>query len=137
MTKPNILVIMTDQQRWDALGCVTDWMKTPHMDRIAREGVHFTNCVANSPVCVPTRITMASGLCAHNTAVWDNMATTLATPTWMSCIRDAGYRTSLFGKTHLNASDGDVREVEHLLQEQGIDDVYETLGPRACARRIR
>ena len=52
------------------------------------------------------------------------------------CIRDAGYRTSLFGKTHLNASDGDVREVEHLLQEQGIDDVYETLGPRACARSI-
>ena len=133
MSKPNILLIMTDQQRWDALGCVTDWMETPHLDLIAREGVRFTNCVTNSPVCVPTRKTLASGLYAHNTGVWDNEATTLTTPTWMSCIRDAGYRTSLFGKTHLNSLGGDVRENEHLLQGQGIDDVYETMGPRACA----
>ena len=136
MSQPNILLIVTDQQRWDALGCETGWMRTPNMDRIAREGVRFTNCVTNSPVCVPTRRTMASGLYAHNTGVWDNMETTLDTPTWMSSIRDAGYRTSLIGKTHLNRHDGDLRAVEHVLQGQGIDDVNETVGPRACARTL-
>ena len=37
MTKPNILFLMTDQQRWDAMGCATDWMRTPTLDRIAAE----------------------------------------------------------------------------------------------------
>ena len=41
MSKPNILLIMTDQQRWDSLGCVSPWMRTPNMDRIARDGVRF------------------------------------------------------------------------------------------------
>jgi choline-sulfatase len=135
MGKPNILLIMTDQQRWDALGCVSDWMQTPNMDRIAAEGVRFTQCIANSPVCIPTRRTMATGQYCHNTGVWYTGNTTLDpdTPTWMNAIREAGYRTSLFGKTHLNAAQGDLRKVEHLLRAQGIDDIDETVGPRACA----
>jgi arylsulfatase len=134
MSKPNILLIMTDQQRWDALGCVSGWMQTPNMDRIAAEGVRFTQCIANSPVCIPTRRTMATGQYCHNTGVWYNGNTTLdpETPTWMNAIRGAGYRTSLFGKTHLNTAQGDLRKVEHLLREQGIDDIDETVGPRAC-----
>ena len=44
MSQPNILLVMTDQQRWDALGCVTEWMETPNMDRIAAEGaVSYTH----------------------------------------------------------------------------------------------
>ena len=138
MSKPNILLVMTDQQRWDALGCVQEWMQTPNMDRIAAEGVRFTQCIANSPVCIPTRRTMATGQYCHNTGVWYNGNTTLdpETPTWMNAIRRAGYRTSLFGKTHLNASHGDVRKVEHLLRAQGIDDIDETVGPRVCARTL-
>ncbi len=139
MSQPNILLIMTDQQRWDALGCVTDWMQTPNMDRIASEGVRFSQCITNSPVCVPTRRTMASGLYPHNTGVWFNQNTTLDpdAPNWMRAIRDAGYRTSLFGKTHLNSGHkGDLRNVEHVLRAQGIDDINETVGPRACARTL-
>lgn len=132
---PNLLLIMTDQQRADALGSVSDWLRTPNMDRLAAEGVRFTRCVTNSPVCVPTRRTMATGLYCHNTGVWDNGPFRLDAdaPTWMRVIRDAGYRTSLFGKTHLNANRGaDLREVEHLLRSQGMDDIDETVGPRAC-----
>jgi arylsulfatase len=132
VSKPNIILIMTDQQRWDALGSVSPWMKTPNMDRIAREGVQFTHCVTNSPACIPARRAMASGLYAHNTHVWANCTTSLDTPTWISSIRSAGYRTSLFGKTHLNAHRGDLRNMAHLLQSQGIDDVNETAGPRNC-----
>jgi len=81
---------------------------------------------------------MATGLYPHHTGVWQNMEHTLPpeTPTWMQAIRRAGYRTSLFGKTHLNAAKGDVRTVEHLLRGQGIDDIDETVGPRGCARTL-
>ena len=62
MPRPNILFIMTDQQRGDAMGCSGDWVKTPHLDRIAAEGMRFSECVANSPVCVPTRLSLHTGL---------------------------------------------------------------------------
>ena len=136
--KPNILLLMTDQQRADALGSVTPWMDTPHMDRIAAEGVRFSRCVTNSPVCVPARRSLATGHYPHNTGVWHNQTTQLdpEAPNWMRAVREAGYRTSLFGKTHLNHAGGDLRTQAPLLTAQGIDDVYETVGPRACARTL-
>ncbi len=131
--KPNILFIMTDQQRWDAMGCSGGWVQTPNMDKIASEGVRYTNCVTTSPVCVPARLSLATGLYAHNTGVWNNGKHKLAaeTPTWMKAIRDLGYRTSLFGKTHLHTTNGDLRKREHLMHAYGLDDVNEIGGPRA------
>ncbi len=133
--QPNILLLMTDQQRWDAMGCSGDWVKTPNLDRIASEGVRFTHCVTTSPVCIPTRLSLATGLYPHNTGVWNNMNHQLApeTPTWMQAVRDAGYRTSLFGKTHLHPHHGDLREREGLMNAYGLDDVNEIGGPRASA----
>ena len=132
---PNILLIMTDQQRADAMGCAGGWVRTPHMDRLAAEGVRFTNCVTTSPVCVPARRSMATGLYCHHTHVWANGRHTLdpATPTWMAAIRDAGYRTSLFGKTHLHPHRGDLRDRVELMHRYGLADVDETPGPRAAA----
>jgi len=117
MDKPNLLLIMTDQQRWDAMGCSGGWVETPHMDRIAAEGVRFSNCVTNSPVCIPARLSLATGLYPHNTGVWHNMGHTLSphAGTWMQAVRDAGYRTSLFGKTHLHPHGGDLRDSEQLM----------------------
>ena len=133
--RPNILFVMTDQQRADALGCAQDWMYTPSLDRIAAEGVRFTQCVTTTPVCVPARVTLATGRYPHNNAVWNNMDYTLPVdaPTWMRAIRDLGYRTSLFGKTHLHPHRGDLRERAHLLRAYGLDDVDEIGGPRASA----
>ena len=134
--KPNILLLMTDQQRWDAMSCSGDWVRTPHMDRIAAEGVRFTNCVANSPVCIPTRLSLATGLYPHNTGVWNNCNHQMAVDqsTWMQAVRAAGYRTSLFGKTHLHPHAGDLRQREDLMASYGLDDVDEIGGPRASAR---
>ncbi|MCY4403156.1 MAG: sulfatase-like hydrolase/transferase [Candidatus Poribacteria bacterium] len=134
--KPNILLLMTDQQRWDAMGCSGDWVQTPNLDRIASEGVRFTNCVTSSPVCVPARLSLATGLYPHNTGVWNNQKHKMApeTPTWMQTIRDAGYRTSLFGKTHLHTNNGDLRKREHLMNAYGLDDVNEIGGPRASMK---
>ena len=134
-TTPNILLLMTDQQRWDAMGCSGDWVQTPNLDRIAGEGIRFTNCVTTSPVCIPTRLSLATGLYPHNTHVWNNMNHQMSaeTPTWMQAVRDAGYRTSLFGKTHLHPHSGDLREREDLMNAYGLDDVNEIGGPRASA----
>ena len=136
MKKPNILFLMTDQQRWDAMGCSGDWVQTPNLDRIAAEGTRFTNCVTTSPVCIPTRLSLATGLYPHNTHVWNNMNHQMPaeTPTWMQAVRDAGYRTSLFGKTHLHPHSGDLREREDLMNAYGLDDVDEIGGPRASAK---
>ena len=132
---PNILFVMTDQQRWDALGCVQSWMRTPALDRIAAEGARFTQCITTTPVCVPARVTLATGRYPHNNSVWDNLNYTLPVdaPTWMGTLRDLGYRTSLFGKTHLHPHRGDLRDRTNLLNAYGLDDVDEIGGPRASA----
>jgi len=117
MGKPNILFVMTDQQRWDAMGCSGDWVDTPNLDRIAAEGVRFSNCVTTSPICIPARVSLATGRYPHTTTLWNNADYTLPPdhPTWMNALRDAGYRTSLFGKIHLYPHHGDLREREDLL----------------------
>lgn len=139
MTQPNLLFVMTDQQRWDAMGCSGGWVHTPNLDRIAAEGVQFTNCVTTSPICVAARVSMATGRYPHTTGVWANDVYTLPpdSPTWMQTVRDFGYRTSLFGKTHLHPhhpGGPDLREKEHLLHSYGLDDVNEIAGPRSTTR---
>ena len=127
---------MTDQQRADALSVVGGWVPTPNLDRLAGEGTRFTNCITTSPVCVPARLSLATGLYPHQTGVWKNQPSQPSPeqPTWMQRVRAAGYRTSLFGKTHLHPHQGDLREREGLMNAYGLDDVDEIGGPRASAR---
>ena len=133
---PNILLLMTDQQRWDALGCAGGWVRTSTLDRLAREGVRFAHAYTSSPVCVPARAALATGLYPHNTGVWKNEPYALAAdaPTWMRAVRDAGYRTSVFGKIHLHPHRGDLRDREDLVRSWGLDHVDEIAGPRAATR---
>ena len=132
----NILFLMTDQQRWDAMGCSGDWVNTPNLDRIAAKGVRFSNCVTTSPLCVPARVTLATGAYPHNSGVWDHIDYSVPADAdnWMGEIRKLGYRTSLFGKTHLHPHGrSDLRDKENLLHALGLDDVHEIGGPRASA----
>ena len=132
----NVLFLMTDQQRWDAMGCSGGWVNTPNLDRIAAEGVRFSNCVTTSPLCVPARATLATGAYPHNSGVWDHIDYSVPADAdnWMREIRRLGYRTSLFGKTHLHPHGrSDLRDKEDLLHALGLDDVDEIGGPRASA----
>ena len=133
---PNILLLMTDQQRADALGTSGGWVPTPHLDGLAAEGMRFTNCITTSPVCIPARLSLATGLYPHHTGVWQNQRSQPSgqQPTWMQRVRSAGYRTSLFGKSHLHPHQGDLRDREDLMRAYGLDDVDEIGGPRASAR---
>ncbi|MDH7570232.1 MAG: sulfatase-like hydrolase/transferase, partial [Armatimonadota bacterium] len=70
--RPNVLWIMTDQQRADALGCVSPWMHTPNLDSLAAEGVYLGSMFAQSPVCVPSRVNFATGRYPHSHRVREN-----------------------------------------------------------------
>lgn len=131
--QPNILFIMADQFRFDALGIVNGWTKTNCLDGLARDGYLFTNAITNSAECVPARFSLATGLYPHQTGVQRNGLYTLNPefPTWMQAIEQAGYRTSLFGKTHLHPHEGDLRDRVHLMHAYGLQVVDETAGPRA------
>lgn len=134
--KPNVLFIMTDQMRHDAIGSVGGWTRTPNLDALASKGVLFEQCITTSPVCIPARISLQSGLYPHNTGVWENTHVSMPPEwsNWMPALRAAGYRTSVFGKTHLHPHSGDLRDREDLVHEYGLDDIDEIGGPRASAR---
>jgi arylsulfatase len=133
---PNLLLILTDQQRADALGAVTPWLRTPAMDRLVAEGVRFTRCVTPSPACVPARVSLITGLFPHNTGVWGNRGFNLPARarTWVRAVREAGHRTSVVGKTHLHGHP-DLRAAEPLVRAWGFDDVHEISGPRESRRK--
>ena len=65
--RPNILFIMTDQHRWDFMGCAGHpLVKTTNMDRLAAEGVRFNAAYCQAPVCVPARMSIITGRYAHS-----------------------------------------------------------------------
>lgn len=103
--RPNILLLQTDQHRWDALGCVNPVVKTPTLDALAARGVRFSQAVCNNPMCVPSRYSMMTGLYAsqcgvrHNTQMCATDAD-MQIATMAERLRDAGYATAGFGKTH-------------------------------------
>lgn len=136
MKKPNILFILCDQFRGDSMGCAGAPIRTPNLDSLAAEGVRFTNCCTVAPLCVPARISLFTGKYPHTTTAWDN-ALYVMNPEgniWLKEIRQAGYATSLVGKTHLHADRGNLIEREELLHRYGFDDVNETSGPHATAQ---
>ena len=70
---PNILIIMTDQHRADAMGCaVHPMVKTANMDRLAAEGCRFERACTVSPVCMPARASFINGRYPHNHGMWHN-----------------------------------------------------------------
>jgi choline-sulfatase len=103
MEKPHILFLFTDQQRADCLGCAGHpVLETPHMDRLAAEGTRFTHCCTTSPLCVPARISLATGLYPHNNNLWSGDNTIpVDADTYMHRLKRAGYRTCSIGKNHL------------------------------------
>jgi arylsulfatase A-like enzyme len=100
--RPNILFIMTDQQRGDCVGANGNTIiKTPNMDRLAARGANFTHAYVASPVCVPSRISLFTGRYAHshrnrvNYTPLDHSEILL-----QARLKDAGYRTASVGKLH-------------------------------------
>jgi arylsulfatase len=99
--KPNIILIMTDQQRADSIAALgAHWMHTPNLDRLATEGTAFDNCFVTSPVCVGARASLFTGKYPHGCQVFSNFQPWQ--PTWVTSLADAGYHCMSIGKMHIN-----------------------------------
>ena len=100
--RPNILLLFTDQQRYDTIAALGNpIIRTPAFDRLCHEGVAFTRCYTPSPVCVPGRAAMVTGLPPHRNGCFDNgFPVDPSLPSFMDKLTDQGYQTHGVGKMH-------------------------------------
>lgn len=106
-SRPNIVFILADQLRSDFLGCYGgEAVATPHIDRLASEGMRFTGAVSASPLCVPARTALLTGMSAMRNGVVDNLRflrpdyREVGIRTWPELLSEAGYTTASAGKMH-------------------------------------
>ncbi|NCO34956.1 MAG: arylsulfatase [Armatimonadetes bacterium CG2_30_59_28] len=103
MTKPNILFILSDQQRWDTCGCYGQPLHiTPHLDRMATDGVRFENAFTCQPVCGPARACLQTGKYATEIGCHTNHKRLPSDGTTLSNLLSGnGYEAGYIGKWHL------------------------------------
>jgi len=100
--RPNIIFILNDDQRYDAMGFLDPSLNTPNMDRIAREGVHFPNAFVTTALCSPSRASILTGQYMHNHGIADNnIKFRPGTFFFPMALQSAGYRTAFVGKWHM------------------------------------
>ena len=125
--KPNIILILADDMGYSDLGCTGSEIQTPNLDRLAENGVLFTNCY-NTSRCCPTRASLLTGLYQHQ-AGYGHMDSDLGTPAYQGRFRDgvvtiaemlkqANYRNIMIGKWHLGHED------EYAPLARGFDRMY-------------
>ena len=121
MTQPNFLFIMADQMAAPVLPFYGHpVVQTPHLSRLAENGVVFDNAYCNSPLCAPSRFSMLTGQLPSRIGAYDNAAYFPAqVPTFAHYLRDLGYHTCLSGKMHMVGPDQ-----LHGFEERLTTDIY-------------
>lgn len=116
--QPNIIFILTDDHRWDHMSAMNHpFLQTPHMDRLANEGVLFENAFVTSSLCSPSRASFLTGQYAHthgvqnNLTAWDNDHT----QTFFETLATAGYKNAFIGKWHMPGRLPNLRGVEQFI----------------------
>jgi len=103
--RPNIVFVLMDDLRFDELGCAGHpFVKTPNIDRLAKEGGLFRNAFAATPLCSPSRASFLTGLYPHTHGIIDNVdrsPQSHALVTWPRLLHAAGYETGFVGKWHM------------------------------------
>ncbi len=129
--RPNVVVVFTDDQRSDCLGCADKPllnMKTPHLDRLAREGALFKNMFVTTSLCSPSRASFLSGLYAHSHGVMNNFTdypNDLAS--YPRRLQEAGYNTAYIGKWHMGEQDDQKRPgFDYWITHKGQGKYYDT-----------
>jgi arylsulfatase A-like enzyme len=106
--RPNIIILLTDDQRWDTLGCMGNpVIRTPNLDRLATDGVLFLNNFCTTSICMASRASIFTGLYKRSHKV-DTFEQPLAEPlfakSYPALVRTAGYRTGFIGKWGLGGA---------------------------------
>ncbi len=124
--RPNVLFVITDQQRADHVGFAgNDVVGTPHLDSIAARGVVFDNAWVVNPVCMPNRSSIMTGrLPTAHGVIFNDRSLDWGANTFVRQFRDAGYRTALLGKSHLQHGMSR-NSVYRVGLEGAVDDPYE------------
>jgi arylsulfatase A-like enzyme len=120
---PNVLVIVPDQLRAQALGCMGNPdVKTPNIDKLAAEGILFRQTFANTPVCCPARAILLTGKYPHKTGlVANDLRLRESEPGLAKILKGQGYSTGFIGKWHLDGGQRDPGYVPPGPRRQGFD----------------
>ena len=122
----NIIFILCDDHRWDALGFLGHpFLKTPHLDKLARGGTYLPNAFVTTSLCSPSRASILTGLYAHNHGVVDNYhpvdSKLIFFPQYL---QQAGYETAFLGKWHMGDEDKPQRGFDHWIAFRGQGTYY-------------
>jgi N-acetylglucosamine-6-sulfatase len=113
----NVILILSDDHRFDFMGFHADspeFLETPHMDRMAREGVHLANAFVSTSLCSPSRASVLTGQYMHRHRVVDNQRPVPeGTQFFPSVLQKAGYQTAFVGKWHMGHDHDDPRPGFH------------------------
>jgi arylsulfatase len=137
---PNIVLLMSDQHRSDALSCERHpVVRTPALDAIAGHGCRFTCAYTTSPLCMPARASLATGRYNHNHGMVGNLGGVIRPEERRRSIglalQAAGYRTAFVGKHHLTPQVGDLRQIAGFLKREfGFDHLLQVVGKFASRR---
>jgi len=108
--KKNVIFILSDDHRYDAMSFMNfnSFLKTPNLDKMATEGVHFKNAFVSTSLCSPSRASILTGMYAHQHGVVDNMSPVRDDLTYFpQYLQKLGYETAFIGKWHMGEKQGD------------------------------
>ncbi|MHC4533949.1 MAG: sulfatase, partial [Planctomycetota bacterium] len=146
-SKPNFLFILADDYGWSQLGCYgSQYYETPFIDKLARQGMKFTDAYAACPVCSPTRASIMTGKYPARLHLTDFIAggrfpydkykqpdwqkfLPLKEITFAEVLKTAGYKTASFGKWHLSIDKKPPKSLPYNPDKQGFDEYFVTYKP--------
>jgi len=109
VARPNIVIILVDDLRSDDIGCAGHpFVRTPNIDRIAREGARFRNAFCTTPLCSPSRASLLTGLHTRHHGILDNTNRSKAShdlQTFPLLLQQEGFETAYIGKWHMGNDD--------------------------------